>query len=361
MLLVIALSGVFVWSLQRRDPANVGFMGRVQEGTCIAWINAIEVPLWGPVWANAELEMITRAMFAWAEAPQNDGRVNLAIFLNEATAREWNAKDNPTMSGLPAASFQELTIESPEPFAALVSFHNYGSLAIGSRDIRTMFGLSSDPSLLIQVGGSANSQFTLQYDRVTREGVFGDRVSFSKAVTGVMRYPETVWFGTLTPTEPDPNITCHDRAASNQRSQMEIFATLGSFLNSPLQERGNARFTLAIERVFVSGVTGSLSIDGGQDRTIGPEDSVEVSGDLAQLTVDTQSGHLEFVGNLNQVQVNDDDIRGIRIDTWPWYTQAAFWSAFAWAAVGAWLRLDVSSLYHRVVGRKSIKEPGVGA
>ena len=189
--------------------------------------------------------------------------------------------------------------------------------------------------MYVEVAGVASSEFMLKEDQADRKGVFAERPPFS-FLSWPPQYPKPTraWSGALTPDRTESHNDCVDRVAPGGR--LELAAALGPLPTSALKEPAHARFTRAVKRVVVSGLTGALSIDAGEGRTIGPEDTVDMAGEIAQLSVDTQDANLAFVGKLAALRVNDDDIRGRLIDAWPWYFQAAFWSLFGWAAVGAW-------------------------
>jgi hypothetical protein len=360
VLVVPALSSVFVWSLQHRDAGSAGLTARIQPGTCVAWVNATPseggTATW-PNWADTDLEVKTGTMSVGVRSSSDgSGTVNLAIFVDETTAVQWKLTDGARALWRPSSSLRSLTIDSGQRFSVRVLSHDYGAISISPGMAWASFGLlgTSGPgtsTMYVEVAGVPSSEFTLKEDQAERRGVFAERPPFS-LLSWPPQYPKATraWSGALTPRRGEYNNGCVDRVASERR--LELAAALGPLPTSALKEQAHARFTRAVKRVVVTGLTGALSIDAGEGRTIGPDDTVDVAGEIAQLTVDTQATNLAFVGKFAALRVNDDEVRGRLIDAWPWYVQAAYWSLFGWAAVGAWnnrrkLRLSARSLHRR--------------
>lgn len=345
LLVVVALSAVFVWSLRHRDAGSAGLTARLQPGTCVGWVNATPSDQSGtatwPNWADTDLELTTGTMTMGVRSSADArGTVNLAIFVDETTAKEWKLTDGERALWRPSSSLRSLMIDSGQRFSVRVLSHDYGAISLNPGMAWASFGLSrtsgtGTSAMYVEVAGVANSEFTLKEDQAERKGAFAQRPPFS-FMSWPPQYPKATraWGGALTPERGESNNDCVDRVAPERR--LELAAALGPLPTSALKEQAHARFTRAVKRVVVSGLTGALSIDAGEGRTIGPDDTVDVAGEIAQLSVDTQAANLAFVGKFAALRVNDDDVRGRLIDAWPWYAQAAFWSLFGWAVVGAW-------------------------
>jgi hypothetical protein len=362
LFVVVALSAVFVWSLQHRDAGSVGLTARLQPGTCVGWVNATPSDEGGtatwPNWADTDLEVTTGTMSIGVRSSADAlGTVNLAIFVDEATAKEWKLTDGERALWRPSSSLRSLVIDSAQRFSVRVLSHDYGAISLSPGMAWASFGLSRTSgtrtsTMYLEVAGVASSEFTIKEDQADRKGVFAERPPFS-FMSWPPQYPKgtRAWSGALTPERGESNNNeCVERVAPERR--LELAAALGPLPTSALKEQARARFTRAVKRVVVSGLTGALMIDAGEGRTIGPDDTVDVAGEIAQLSVDTQAANLAFVGKFSALRVNDDDIRGRLIDAWPWYVQAAFWSLFGWAAVGAWHSRRELLLYARSLRRR---------
>ncbi len=228
LFVVVALSVVFVWSLQHRDAGTAGLTARLQPGTCVAWVNAtlrdeVGTPTW-PNWADTDLEVKTGTVSMTVRSSADvRGSVNLAIFVNETTAKEWNIMDGARALSRPSSSLRRLVIDSAQRFSVRILAHEYGAISLSRGMTWSSFGLSrttgtGTSTMYVEVAGIGSSEFMLKGDQADRKGVFAERPPFS-LLSWPPQYAKgtRAWSAALTPERDQANNDCVDRVAPKRR------------------------------------------------------------------------------------------------------------------------------------------------